>query len=269
MLRGLYTSASGMAAEQMRQDTIANNLANVSTTGFKKDEAVFKAFPNHLLQRIHDRMDEAAAGQGSLPLAFAQPTQLGMMGQGNSLDATVTNFSDGSVQRTDRPLDLALQGNALFTVERADGSTAYTRSGSFSLNSEKQLVTQGGELVLGTSGQPIVLDGSEVVIDPTGQVLLDGQQADKLQLAAYDAQRMQKLGDNLYVRTADDLEGVGEENPVEAHVQQGFLEQANVNVVTEMVRMISVMRSYEANQKTIQMQDQSLSKAINEVGRPA
>jgi flagellar basal-body rod protein FlgG len=259
-----------MAAEQVRQDSIANNLANVSTTGFKKDEAVFKAFPSHLLQRIHDRMDQAATGTGPMmaAAAFARPQTLGVMGQGNSLDAIVTNFTDGSVQRTDRPLDVALQGNALFTVERADGSTAYTRSGSFSLNTEKQLVTQGGELVLATSGQPLVLDGSQVVIQPNGQVLLDGREAGQFQLAAYDPTQMQKLGDNLYVRTPDALEGVGEETPVEAQMQQGFLEQANVSVVTEMVRMISVMRSYEANQKTIQMQDQSLSKAIDEVGRP-
>ena len=267
MLRGLYTSASGMMAEQVRQDSIANNLANVSTTGFKKDETVFKAFPSHLLNRIHDRMDEKANAIPGAGLAFGQATQLGLLGQGNSLDATVTNFTDGSVQRTDRPLDVALQGNALFTVERADGSTAYTRAGNFSLNAEKQLVTQGGDLVIGTSGQPIVLDGSQIVIDAAGQVLLDGKEAGQFQLATYDAERMQKLGDNLYTRTPDALEGVGEENPVQAHMQQGFLEQANVNVVTEMVRMISVMRSYEANQKTIQMQDSTLNKVINEVGR--
>src|SRR5262245_24778502 len=106
MLRGLYTSASGMLAEQFRQDAIANNLANVSSTGFKRDEAIFKAFPSHLLQRIHDRLDAAdASGPAAMAAGvFAAPQAIGYMGQGNGLDATVINFSDGSVQRTDRPL---------------------------------------------------------------------------------------------------------------------------------------------------------------------
>ena len=267
MLRGLYTAASGMAAEQLRQDVIANNLANVSTTGFKKDEAVFKAFPSHLISRIRDRMDEKAAALHAIP-GLGAPQVLGKLGQGNMLDATITNFHDGSVIRTDRPLDLALQGNAMFTVERSDGSIAYTRAGNFSLNAEKQLVTQGGELVLAESGQPLTLDGSQVVVDAGGQVLLDGREAGKLQLAAWDPARMEKLGDGLYVRKSEDFEGVGDETAVQGRIEQGFLEQANVNVVEEMVRMISVMRSYEANQKTIQMQDSSLNKVINDVGRP-
>lgn len=266
MIRGLYTAASGMVAEQFNQDAISNNLANVSTTGFKKDEAVFKAFPTQLLKRIHDRLD-ASAGSGQALGLVQSPQQLGALGQGTLIDATVTNFSDGSVTRTDRPLDLALQGNGLFTVERGDGSIAYTRAGNFTLNAEKQLVTMNGDKVMATGGQPLVLDGKEIVISEAGQVVLDGREVGKLEFAAYDPTHMQKLGESLYTRQPDALEGVGEEPVAEARIQQGFLEQANVQVVSEMVRMISVMRSYEANQKTIQMQDQSLNKLINDVGR--
>ncbi len=163
MIRGLYTAASGMNAEELRQDVIADNLANVSTTGFKKDEAVFQACPDQMIQRIHDRMDEAASKQAS---AFGSQAAvpLGKLGQGVMPDATVTNFSDGSVIRTDRPLDLALHGNALFTVQRGDGSTAYTRAGNFTLNTDQDLVTEAGELVMSTGGQPISVDGAQVTV---------------------------------------------------------------------------------------------------------
>jgi flagellar basal-body rod protein FlgF len=268
MIRGLYSAASGMNAEEVRQDVIADNLANVSTTGFKKDEAVFRAFPNQMLERIHDRMDEASQKTGLNPLQTA-PTQLGQLGQGAMLDATVTNFSDGSVVRTDRPLDLALQGNALFTVQRGDGSIAYTRAGNFTMNTEKQLVTQAGELVLASGDQPISVDGSVVTVSADGGVQVDGKDAGKLQLAAYDPAHMQKIGGSLYLRNADALEGVGEEPVADARVQQGVLEQANVQMVQEMVSMISVMRSYEANSKMIQMQDESLNTLISQVGRPS
>lgn len=268
MIRGLYTAASGMVAEQFNQDAIANNLANVSTTGFKKDEAVFKAFPTQLLRRINDRLDASAGPAQVLGLA-RNPQQIGALGQGTMIDATVTNFHDGSVIRTDRPLDLAIQGNALFTIERGDGSVAYTRAGNFTLNGEQQLVTMNGDRVLGTGGQPIVLDGKEIVVSEAGDVVLDGREAGHLDFAAYDPQKMQKLGEGMYTKTPDALEGVGEEPGAQVRIQQGFLEQANVQVVSEMVRMISVMRSYEANQKTIQMQDQSLNKLINNVGAPA
>jgi flagellar basal-body rod protein FlgF len=263
MIRGLYTAASGMDVEQARQDVIANNLANVSTTGFKKDEAVFRSFPVQMLQRIHDRMDETSAGAAA---GGVQAASLGAIGQGATLDGTVTNFHDGSVLRTDRPLDLALQGNALFTVQRGDGSVAYTRAGNFSLDTDNNLVTQNGEKVLGTGNEPLVLDGSKVVVNPDGQVLLDGRDAGKLQLTAYDPTHMQKLGDNLYTRNSDALEGIGDDTLTSARVQQGFIEQSNVQVVQEMVSMIDVMRSYEANQKTIQMQDSTLNKLITDVG---
>jgi flagellar basal-body rod protein FlgF len=268
MIRGLYTAASGMNAEELRQDVIADNLANVSTTGFKKDEAVFQAFPDQMIQRIHDRMDEAASKQAS---AFGSQAAvpLGKLGQGVMPDATVTNFSDGSVIRTDRPLDLALHGNALFTVQRGDGSMAYTRAGNFTINTDKDLVTEAGELVMSTGGQPINVDGAQVNVSVNGQVLVDGKDAGQLQLAAYDPAHMQKIGGGLYERKEDALEGLGDEPTVDTRVQQGMLEQANVQVVQEMVSMISVMRSYEANSKTIQMQDQSLNTLISEVGRPS
>jgi flagellar basal-body rod protein FlgG len=259
-----------MNAELLRQDVVSNNLANVSTVGFKKDDAVFEAFPNRLLKRIHDRMEQGhgmAAGPDVPAMAlFNNPQNLGVIGQGVKPSDTVVHFSDGSVTRTDRPLDLALQGNALFTVERADGSIAYTRNGNFTLDGEKHLVTMAGDRVLAASGAPLDMEGSEVVVDAAGGVKVDGVDRGKLQLAAYDPSKFTKLGENLYVRVPDALEGIGEEEPAVGTVHQGYTEQANVQVVEEMVRMISVMRAYEANQKSIQMQDDSLARLISQVG---
>jgi flagellar basal-body rod protein FlgG len=268
MLRGLYTSASGMNAELLRQDVVANNIANASTTGFKKDDAVFEAFPERLLQRIHDKMDE---NKGLGTVAALQPGQshvLGTLGQGVKADGTPTHFSDGSPIRSDQPLDLALQGNGLFTVQRADGSTAYTRNGSFTLNSDHQLSTMNGELVLGSGGRPLVLNGSSIVVDSQGVIKVDGADAGKLALAAYDPQRFGKVGESLYVRTDDDFEAVGDEAPVNGRVLQGYTEQSNVQVVEEMVRMIDVNRAYESNAKSITMQDETLNRLISDVGHP-
>lgn len=266
MIKGLYTAASGMNAELLRQDVVANNLANVSTAGYKKEDAVFEAFGDRLLKRIHDRMDTQGPGAPALA-GGAAAVPLGVAGSGVLAAETVTHFSDGALSRTDRPLDVALQGQALFTVERGDGSLAYTRNGSFTLDGGQMLVTMAGDRVIGTSGQPIRISGGQVVIDETGNIKVDGVDAGRFALVAWDRDRFSRLGENLYLATPDALEGVGEEAVVDARVVQGFTEAANVQVVEEMVRMIGVMRAYEANQKSVQMQDETLSKLINEAGR--
>lgn len=271
MIKGLYTSASGMNAELLRQDVVANNIANVSTPGFKKEDATFESFGDTLIKRIYDRMDDGSyrsdAGAGAAAVLGARPVTLGVAGSGVMPSETVTHFSDGNLLRTDRPLDVALQGNGLFTVERGDGSLAYTRTGSFTLDAEKNLVTMAGDRVMGTSGQPIKITGGEVVIDETGSIKVDGVEADRFALVGWDKDRFMRLGENLFAAKPAPLEGIGEDTELHVRVAQGFTEGANVNTVEEMVRMISVMRAYEANQKSIQMQDDTLNQLINQVGR--
>jgi flagellar basal-body rod protein FlgG len=258
MINGIYSSASGMDAEMSKLDVVANNLANASTKGFKKDEAVFTAFPNTLMHRINDRLEPAGAGTNPV---------LGVVGHGVQTHSVLTNFSDGSVINTGNPLDLALRGSALFTLERADGSHAYTRSGNFTMNAEGRLATMDGDLVLGQNGDPIKIDGKEVVVDATGRVLVDGQESGRLQFASWNQEQFSKLGEGLYSKNEKDLEALTDAAPVKATVQQGFLEEANIKVVEEMVNLITVSRSYEANQKAVQIQDETLNKAVNEVGR--
>lgn len=266
MIKGLYTSASGMNAELLRQDVVANNLANVSTAGFKKEDATFESFGDTLIKRIHDRMDGQSQAGGAAVFG-AHAVSLGVAGSGVMPSETVTHFSDGNLIRTDRPLDVALQGNGLFTVERGDGSLAYTRSGSFTLDGERNLVTMAGDKVLGTGGQPIKIQGGEVVIDETGGIKVDGIDNGHFAMVGWDKERFTRLGENLFAAKQSALEGLGDEPELNVRVAQGFTEGANVNTVEEMVRMISVMRAYEANQKSVQMQDDTLNQLINQVGR--
>jgi flagellar basal-body rod protein FlgG len=268
MLRGLYTSSSGMNAELLRQDVVANNIANAGTTGFKKDDAVFESFPDRLLKRIHDRMD-ASSGPAGMAAFTAQPQAIGVMGQGVRPVDTPTHFTDGSPVMTGRPLDLAMQGNGLFTVQRGDGSLAYTRDGSFTLNSENQLATMSGNLVMAQGDRPLVINGNNIVVDQGGAVTVDGVDAGKLALAAYDPQTFQKLGENLYVKPDVGLSAMGEEAAPDGRLMQGYTEESNVQVVTEMVRMIEVDRAYDSNSKIIQMQDETLGRLINDVGKPS
>lgn len=268
MINGMYNSASGMNAELIRQDVVANNLANVSTLGFKKDQAVMTSFPNTLVQRIHDKM------RGSMP-AFMSPQPapvVGVVGHGVQTHSVVTSFRDGSLTRTDRPLDLALKGDALFTVEAADGSRAYTRAGNFTLDSQGRISTQNGELVLGVGNEPININGKLIAVDETGRVNVDGRETGRLLIQGWEADKFAKKGENLFVRLEQDIEVAPEESGaqnVNAKVLQGYVEEANVRVVEEMVNLITVSRAYESNQKVIQIQDETLDKVINQVGRPS
>lgn len=278
MLRGVYTAASGLNAEMLEQDVVANNIANADTVGFKKDTPVLAAFPNQLLNRIHDRMDaDQSQSIVALPAIVAEnlpPQPLGYVGSGVSPQGTVTEFTPGSLSRTDQPLDFAVEGPGLFTVQKGDGSLAYTRAGNFTLNSDKNLATADGDLVMGRDGQPLHIDGDKVTVDTGGMVTVDGDNVGTMQMAQYDPSRFSKVGDNLYVRKEDDFEGVdavnkADETPPGVKVMQGYIEQSNVQVVTEMVHMISLMRSYEENTKAITMQDETLSQLITSVGTPS
>jgi flagellar basal-body rod protein FlgG len=268
MINGLYTSASGMNAELTKQETIANNIANVNTAGYKKDQALFSAFPTVLVHRINDRLQ--AFPPVSIPKVFveSQPAPLlGELGHGTSLDGIVTDYSNGSYVRTDGKLDLAIEGNAFFTLELKDGNRGYTRAGSFTLNEEGKLSTPAGDLVLGSRNAPIEIHGKDVLVDAKGRVLVDGAEVDHLMLTSFEKSNdLVKRGESVYL-SADEQGLSTEPSKMNAVVRQGYVEQANVTVIKEMVDMISVLRAYEANQKAIQEQDATLNQAVNEVGK--
>ena len=245
MIRGIYTGASGMVAEALRTDIISNNLANVNTAGYKKDAVVTKEFANMLLTRINDGSNE----------------QIGSLGLGVSVDTVATNYSAGVVKSTGNDFDLAIDGKGFFAVQTPQG-IRYTRNGTFAKNIQGELITNEGYRVLGENG-PLTIKGSKMVVSSDGDVLVDGQSVGKLQIREFaNDQQLTKEGASLYVAPSG--------MPAKAAtggVRQGFLEMSNVNVIGEMVNLISNYRAYEVNGKVVQAHDQLIGKAVNEVGK--
>lgn len=254
MIRGLYTAATGMITQYKKMDTISNNLANINTTGYKQDGVVTEAFPQILTKKVNDSTDVSSA------------RSIGKMSLGTTVNRVYTNHEQGSFQETDEPLNAALQGQGFFTVqvegENGQAEERYTRDGSFQLSPKGTLLTNDGKTVLGNQGS-IQISGKDINIDKEGRIFADNIYIDTLQITNFeDLSTLRKIGDNLYASTDESVK-----SDFTGQVQQGFLEASNVNSVKEMVEMINIMRTYEANQKVLQTEDQALGKAVNEVGK--
>ena len=286
MIRGLYTGAAGMMAQQHSMDAISNNLANVNTSSYKEDISVHKAFPELLLRRMntehtHLPISRTAPHLGSVDRAPV----VGKLGTGVEQNEVFTVFAQGSMQETGNAFDLALEGEGFFVVETPLGPRL-TRNGSFHIGPEGLLVNKEGYPVLGENG-PVAVKANNFIVDQRGQIFQNDVFAndprrlvslrenqweetvlvDRLMLSEVDETRyLQKQGASLYRTTweSGDMRISEANRPV---VQQGFLETSNVNPVTQMVRMIEVNRAYEANQKVIQSQDQASDKLINQAMR--
>lgn len=245
MIRGLYTACSGMMLQMTRQDTLANNLANANTTGFKKDTVISQDFPSLLITRMGETM--------------SKPQKVGSLGTGTAVQQIVTDYSVGAYTATGNSFDLALGSDCFFSIETAEG-ICYSRNGAFSVDSEGRLVNANGQPVLGAYGH-IYVDGP-FVVDEQGNVLQDGEIINTLDIVRFsDKSMLVKIGDDLFA--AGDQEA---EIPVHPRVLQGHLESSNVNPVKEMVDLITVVRAYEVMQKVIQAEDQTLDKLINQAG---
>jgi flagellar basal-body rod protein FlgF len=276
MLRGIYTGASGMIAQQARLDVVANNLANVDKTGFKKDLAIFKAFPDMLIRRISDN------GLGVTPAgSYDTMPNVGKLGTGVEVNEVYTDFDQGALQRTENNFDLALDGRGFLTVLTERGER-YTRNGSFTINQDGILMNHNGYPVLGENGI-IRVQQNNFIVNERGEILVnsavdpnsvvgmannDWSQPvvlDRLKMADFEKIReLKKEGDSLWKETEFSGPPLPPQN---VKVVQGFLEKSNVNMIREMVDMIEVQRSYEANQKTVQTHDTELGRLINEVAR--
>lgn len=258
MMRALYTAASGMIAQQYNMDTISNNIANVNTTGFRKNVA-----------RFQDLVYQELRAPGSPVGASVVPTGQDV-GLGVKVGSSEKLFTQGSLAETDNPLDIAIQGDGFFQVTLPDGTTSYTRDGSFKRDANGSMVTSDGYFV-----QPqitIPQNATSVQVGPDGTVtaVIPGtaqpQQLGQIQLARFvnPAGLSPIGGQNLYTATAASgapivsqpgLNGAGS-------LQGGYLENSNVQIVNEIVNMIVAQRAYEANSKAISTSDEMLQTAV-------
>ena len=274
MIRGIYTASSSMLCEIIRQDMVANNLANVDTAGFKQDQGIFKELPTMVLRKVND-------GQLYPPRPFYKYPKIGELGTGVILDESFTNFKAGGFDYTGNDLDIALENEKAFLVVESKNGTRFSRDGILTINQEGYLTNMHGDYILadvaGEDNQESILDaegnlnprlqrvqageGQAVTIDRSGRVLFDGEpQFTIAQGMASDRKAFRKEGANKFVQA------YGEVARAEGNVKQGYVEKPNFSLVEEMVRMIEVSRAYEANSKVIQSHDGLLDKAINSVG---
>ncbi len=259
MIRALRTGASGMIAQQLNVDTIANNLSNINTTGYKRSKVEFQ---DVLYQNVR------AAGT-NVSAESVVPVNL-EIGYGSKPISTSRIFSEGNLSPTNQPLDLAITGDGFFQVSMPDGTISYTRDGSFKLSADGRIVTNDGFFLVPDLTIPQDAETISVGIDGNVQVSLPGQaepqDIGQLELAKFlNPGGLNAIGHNLYqptVSSGDPIlgnpagEGFGE-------IAQGYLEMSNVEVVEEMVNMIIAQRAYEINSKAIQTADDMASLANN------
>lgn len=262
MMRSLYTATSGMKAQQRNIDTISNNLANVNTTSYKSKRMEFKDLMYETMKRSNLRDD------------IGRPVNI-QVGHGVAISATGSNFRQGSTLKTENPLDLAVEGDGFLAVQLPNGNVRYTRDGSMKLspNEGTQIMTTAeGYPLLDEGGTPITIESGMHSIDITenGQITAvntDGEVVEIARIRRVKFMNMDGLlnqGQNLYNEgpasgAAEDLE----EDDLSVRILQGHLESSNVEVVEEMVKMITAQRAYEINSKSITTTDEMMSQANN------
>ncbi|RKZ07828.1 flagellar basal-body rod protein FlgF [bacterium] len=233
MLKGLTFAAKAMKNQVAHNDVIANNLANVNTTGFKKEIAV-----------LHSGTGKDTKEETGL--------------------FTVTSFIEGALVRTERPLDIAIEGKGFFVVD-TDKGEMYTRNGAFAKDSEGYLVTADGDKVSSTSGD-IQLPAGNIEVSQEGVISVNGSEVGRLKIVRFDnPEKLEKVGSNLF-KAPDGITGedVAED---EVSVLSGYIEQSNVNVIKEMTDMISALKAYEIAQKAVKSEDDILQQLTRTVGR--
>lgn len=278
MIRGIYTSASSMLVETIRQDMIANNLANVDTVGYKRDQGVFKELPTMVLNRVND-------GRLYPPRPFENAPKIGKVGTGVILDESYTDFSLGKLQYTDNELDCALENAKAFFLMETPNGIRYSRDGVFTMNQDGYLTNMNGDFVMAEPEPPrniedrllVAQDGTpnaaldigrvqvgptdKITLDTEGRVLVNGAPRFRLVRGmASDRKAFRKENTNNFTRAYGDVQRA------DGKVKIGYVEKPNFSLVEEMVKMIEVSRAYEANSKCIQAHDSLLDKVVNSVG---
>jgi flagellar basal-body rod protein FlgF len=254
MISGLYASASAMTIEEIKHDVIANNMANAGTVGFKRDNVSISSFD--------EALNSAVRKIGQSETLLQPPSS--STGIGN-----YTDFSQGSIRMTENSLDAAINGDGFFAIQTPEG-IRYTRNGSFALNENNDLIMAGSpqHRVLGTGNTPITVpdSGGKISIDNKGNITIGDEAVGTLMVTAFEDNAMLvKTGGNLFIAQNEGSGTTAAEGSYT--IAQSSLEMSNVNVIQEMVAMIINQRNYQLSQKMIQSQDQTIERAINDVGR--
>jgi flagellar basal-body rod protein FlgG len=259
--RALRTAASGMYAQQINIEVVSNNIANINTTGFKKNKADFQDL---MYQEVNiNPLSSSTPGVEETTNSTIQ------IGNGVKPAASTKIFAQGDITSTNNPLDLAIQGEGFFQVRKADGTFAYTRDGSFKLNADGKIVTTGGNEL--EPGFALNSDIASVSINKDGSVMAHQVDGSSVQLGTIEIARFMNnggllaLGDNLFGETNSSGQPIVG-NPGEqgfGEIQQGFLEASNVDIVEEMIAMISAQRAYEINSKTVKTVEEMMTMANN------
>ena len=257
MVKGLYTAYTGMVNEQNRMDIMTNNLANASTVGYKKEGSTSQSFNDVLTVKIKDQS-----------VGMRNVQKIGIKNPGVKIGENYTDYTQGSFRITDNTYDLALAGDGFFAIEftnkAGETDTKYTRAGQFTLNKDGYLVTEEGDYVLDTQNRRIRLNtllDSKITDD--GTIYQNDQAVARIQVTDFeDYDYLEKYGETYYqpIQGAQTIAS-------NAQVKSGYLEMANVQIVSEMVNLISITRAYESNQKVVQTIDGTLDVAANQIGK--
>ena len=258
MVRALYTAWTGLRNEEKRMDVVTNNMANADTTGYKKIDVTAQSFDRQLAVKINDATEgpDLIRGIGGVTL-------------GVKIGETYYDMSQGNFRQTEDQYNFALSGSGFFTISTTDKSGTehirYTRDGDFTVTRDGYLVTKDGDFVLGDGGNRIQIPDAnlvEISVNQMGEIYSGNTYVSKLQIVDFENyDYLSSYGENMY-EAVNGATIVGSD----ATVNQGYLEMSNVNMVTEMVDMIAVTRAYETNQKMMQTVDQTLDKAVNNIG---
>lgn len=268
MIRGLYTAGSGLVAGLRQQELVANNIANISTPGYRGESSAMSSFERVLAIRV---------GNASVPVPLTFRRQLGVVGTGTYMAQRTTYLAEGGLRLTDAPLDIAIRGDGLFAVQGPTG-TMYTRNGHFSsLNG--QLVTAAGFAVLGSDGQPIVIDDGQrimvssqggiftiesVVNDESGEIEEVQVQIGELQIVHIPAEALVRAGASSFITAPGTTPvAVGDETVV----VQGALEESNVDITLAATQLSRLSQQFSANQRVFVTLDENLEQAVRDIGR--
>lgn len=240
MIKGIYTSASGMIPHVLKQEVFANNMANANTIGFKRDRV--------FLQKLKQAQDGLITD-----LEWKVPM----------VDGVYIDFSQGFTRKTECPLDVAIEGEGFFVVQSPEGER-FTKDGEFCLNQEGMLVNKNGHLVLSDSG-PITISGDDISISGDGTISVDGSEVAKIRIVDFEKPyNLVKVNYGYLAPAEEEAQAI---NAEDYEVRQGYVEESNVNIIEQMVDMLVSFRAYEAGQKSIHAQDETLDKAVNDLGR--